>query len=243
MISRNRLLSTFVEVADTLVAEFDIIEFLHTLAETSVELLDASAAGIMLADQRGNLQFVASSSQESQMLELFELQHEQGPCLDAFRNGQPVVNVDPAEAQRRWPAFGPAVRDTSFTTVHAIPMRLRDQVIGAMNLFLSRPGDLTQEDVDLGRALADLATIGLLQHRAIQERELLAEQLQGALTSRVLIEQAKGILAERHGVPCTRHSPPCAPVPDAPGRRSPSSRPRSPTAHPTSALRRADRQP
>lgn len=192
MVDQERLLQVFVELADTMVVQFDVIDFLHTLADTAVELLDANAAGLMLADQRGQLRVVASSSQESRMLELFELQHDQGPCLDAYRHGSPVTNVDLAEARRRWPTFGAAVSATSFTSVHAIPMRLRDEVIGAMNLFLVRPGGFSQQDLDLGRGLVDIATIGLLQQRAVQEQKLLAEQLQGALTSRVMIEQAKG---------------------------------------------------
>lgn len=200
MVTQERLLDVFVELADTLVAEFDVIDFLHTLTETSVELLDANAAGLMLADQRGDLQVVASSTEETRMLELFELQHDEGPCLDCYRQGQPIVNIDPDEAERRWPAFGAAVRAAKFTSVHALPLRLRDEVIGSMNLFLARPGGLSPESLNLGQGLADIATIGLLQERAIREKQVLAEQLQGALNSRVLIEQAKGILAERHDV-------------------------------------------
>lgn len=201
MVTQERLLQVLVELSDTLVADFDVVDFLHTLAETSVELLDASAAGLMLVDQHGHLHIAASSSEESLMFELFELQNEQGPCLDAYRRGEPIFNVDPVGAQRRWPVFGAAVRNAGFASVHAIPMRLREDVIGAMNLFLTRPGDLAPEDLDLAQALADIATIGLLQQRAIQEQELLAEQLEGAMTSRVVIEQAKGVLAERHSLP------------------------------------------
>ena len=204
MVTQERLLDVFVELADTLVAEFDVIDFLHTLTETSVELLDANAAGLMLADQRGDLQVVASSTEESRLLELFELQHDQGPCLDCYRGGQPVVNIDPDEAERRWPAFGAAVRAAHFESVHALPLRLRDEVIGSMNLFLARPGGLSPESLTLGQGLADIATIGLLQERAIREKQVLAEQLQGALNSRILIEQAKGILAERHGLEMDR---------------------------------------
>lgn len=134
MLTQERLLQVFVELSDTLVADFDVIGFLHALAETRVELLDANAAGLMLVDQRRHLHVAASSSQESQMLELFELQHEQGTCLDAYRSGELVVNINPVEAQRRWPTFGAAVRDAGFTTVHAIPMRLRDEVIGDQSL-------------------------------------------------------------------------------------------------------------
>lgn len=200
MVTQQRLLEVFVQLADTLVAEFDVIDFLHSLTETAVELLDADAAGLMLADQRGNLQVVASSTEATRLLELFELQHEEGPCLDCFLGGVPVVNVGADEAARRWPTFGAAVTEASFSSVHALPMRLRDEVVGAMNLFLTRPGPLAPGDLALGQGLADIATIGLLQERAVHERQILAEQLQGALNSRVVIEQAKGILAERNGL-------------------------------------------
>lgn len=200
MVSQQRLVDVFVELADTLVAEFDVIDFLHTLTESTVELLDAQAAGLMLADQRGNIQVVASSTEESRLLELFEIQHEQGPCLDCYRLGAPVINLDPDEAEGRWPGFGAAIRDSNFTSVHAVPLRLRDETIGAMNIFLARPGLLTPADVALGQGLADIATIGLLQERAVHEQQILAEQLQGALNSRVVIEQAKGMFAERHDV-------------------------------------------
>lgn len=198
MISQQRLLSRLVALADTLVAEFDVIDFLHTLAEASVELLDADAAGLMLIDQRGRLQVVAASTQQARLLELFELQHDEGPCLDCYREGRPVANVDPAEAERRWPAFGAVVRAAQYASVHAVPLRLRDEVIGAMNLFLADRPTLTAEELSLAQALADIATIGLLQERAVREQQILAEQLQGALNSRTVIEQAKGILAERH---------------------------------------------
>ncbi|MBO1754538.1 GAF and ANTAR domain-containing protein [Allobranchiibius sp. CTAmp26] len=200
MVTQQRLLQAFVELADTLVADFDVIDFLHTLAATSVELLDADAAGLMLADQRGELHLLAASSEETRTLELFELQHHQGPCLDAYHQGVAVVNVDLDTAEQRWPAFGPAVRAGNFSTVHAIPMRLRDEVIGAMNLFLVRLGKLSEGDIELSQGLADIATIGLLQERAVQQQQVLAEQLQGALNSRVVIEQAKGMLAAHHDV-------------------------------------------
>lgn len=198
MVTQERLLDVFVELADTLVAEFDVIDFLQTLTETSVELLGADAAGLMLADQRGDLQVVASSADEARLLELFQLQQDEGPCLDCFRHGRAVVNIDPDEAQARWPTFGPAVRAADFRSVHALPLRLRDEVIGSLNLFLARAGGLSPQQLNLGQGLADIATIGLLQERAIREKQVLAEQLQGALNSRILIEQAKGILAERH---------------------------------------------
>ena len=166
------------------VAGFDVVDFLQTVTETTVKLLSAGAAGLMLADQRAALHVMASTSQEALKLELFELEHVEAPCVDCYNQGQAVVNIDPDEAEARWPIFGKAVRATQFTSVHAIPLRLRDEVIGAMNIFLARPGILTEQDPALGQAIADIATISLLQDRALQEKQLPAEQLQGALNSR-----------------------------------------------------------
>ena len=154
----------------------------------------------MLADQRAHLQVVAASPEDLRLLELLELQNDQGPCLDCYREGQPVVNVPPGEARERWPVFHAGVEAAGFGSVHALPLRLRAEVIGAVNLFAVSPEPLTGDDIALGQGLADMATIGLLQQRAVHEQVVQAEQLQSALTSRVLIEQAKGMLAERHGL-------------------------------------------
>jgi len=196
--TREKLLSrVFVELADALVAEFDALDLLHTLTERSVELLHADAAGIILADQRGHLQVVASTSQQARLLEIFELQSSEGPCLDCFNTGQPMVNIDLDEVVARWPKFTAAASTAGYRATHALPLRLRDQVIGAMNLVCIEPATLSEDDIHLGQALADIATIGLLQARAVSQQELLAEQLQSALNSRILLEQAKGALSER----------------------------------------------
>jgi transcriptional regulator with GAF, ATPase, and Fis domain len=194
------LAATFVELADTLVADFDVADFLHGLADRSVRLLDVDAAGLMLADQRGSLRVVASSSEQAHLVELFQLQHEEGPCLECFQTGRPVSEADLADAGQRWPSFAPAAAGAGFAAVQALPMRLRDEVIGAMNLFMKVPGRLDETGLQVGQALADVATIGLLQERNFRHQEALAEQLQGALNSRVSIEQAKGKLAERLGL-------------------------------------------
>jgi GAF domain-containing protein len=196
-----RLARVFVELADTLVAEFDVIDFLHTLADRIVELLGVDAAGLMLADQRGSLRLIASSVESARLLEVFELQNSEGPCLDCFRGGEQLVNLDDAEMAARWPNFWAETRQLGFQSAHALPLRLRDEVIGAINLFSSTGTTLSPADVALGQAMADVATIGLLQERSVRERDVLAEQLQTALVSRVLIEQAKGVLAERAQVP------------------------------------------
>jgi transcriptional regulator with GAF, ATPase, and Fis domain len=196
----KRLANVFVELADTLVDEFDTVDFLQMLIDRCVELLDVDAAGLMLADQRGSLQLMASTVERARLLELFELQAEEGPCLDSFTTGGPVTNVDLAEAQDRWPRFSPAAVEAGFGGTHALPMRLRRQVIGALNLFTDRQTALDEDAVAIAQAMADVATIGLLHERNLAEQTLLSEQLQTALNSRVLIEQAKGVLAARAGI-------------------------------------------
>jgi transcriptional regulator with GAF, ATPase, and Fis domain len=201
MVSREqRIATTFVELADTLVADFDVIDFLHTLAIRSVELLGASAAGIMLADRRGELQVVASSTEEARLLELYELQNNEGPCLDCYRTGAPVARADLPAMHATWPVFTPQLQQVGFRSAQALPMRLRSETIGALNLFRTEPGRLSEADLGIGQAMADVATVGLLQERAIAARELLATQLQAALTSRVVLEQAKGMLAQGTGL-------------------------------------------
>ncbi|MGD9959247.1 ANTAR domain-containing protein [Nocardioides sp.] len=200
MNTEQRLTRVFVELADTLVDEFDALDFLHTLTERTVELLPADAAGVILTDQHGHLQVVASTSNRAQLLELFELQSAEGPCLDCFTTGTKVANVAPEAARTRWPRFSAAAVEAGYSSTHALPLRLRDQVIGAMNLFCVDRTSLSDDDLMLGQALADVATIGLLQERAVRQSELVAEQLQTALNTRVLIEQAKGVLLARAGV-------------------------------------------
>ncbi len=194
------LSETFVELTDTMVADFDVIDFLHVLTDRSVQLLDVSAAGLLLADPRGELRVVAASSEAARLLELFQLQNDQGPCLDCFRAGQPVNAADLAAEAPRWPRFAAAARQAGFAAVQALPMRLRDQVIGALNLFRARPGTFDPAAIRVGQALADVATISLLHERSMRHSDTLNEQLQTALNSRVIIEQAKGKLAERLGL-------------------------------------------
>jgi transcriptional regulator with GAF, ATPase, and Fis domain len=191
---------TFVELTDTMVAGFDVIDFLYVLTDRSVQLLDVAAAGLLLADPRGELRVVAASSEVARLIELFQIQNDEGPCLDCFRSGQPVQVPDLGAATARWPRFAPAAVQAGFTAVQALPMRLREQVIGALNLFRVSPGVFAAADVRVGQALADVATIGLLNERSMRRSDTLNEQLQTALNSRVVIEQAKGKLAERLGV-------------------------------------------
>ena len=191
----------FVALADTLVDDYDIIDMLDQLVAHSVALLAADAAGLLLADPHHQLRVVAASSEDAELMELLQLQNEQGPCLDCYRTGTPVSVPDLAHATTRWPAFTAAAEQAgAFRSVHALPLRLRKEAIGALNLFHTTPGPLPEADLLLGRALADVATIGILQERAIRGGEIVNEQLQTALTSRVVVEQAKGVLAQHHGL-------------------------------------------
>ncbi len=195
--STERLLAqTFVELADTLVADFDVVDFLHTLANRTAELFEAAEAGVMLGDGRGGLRVMASSTERARSLELFELQNEQGPCLDSFKSGKPV-NVEDLLQEDRWPLFTTEAIDAGFRSVHSLPLRFRSEVIGALNLFRTTPGLLAAPELAGAQAMADIATISILQERALREAKVLADQLQRALNSRVIIEQAKGVLAER----------------------------------------------
>jgi GAF domain-containing protein len=199
--SKGQLLANaFVELADTLVADFDMLEFLHGLTAHCVELLDAAAAGLMVTDQRDQLRVIAASSEQARLLELFELQNDEGPCLLCFRTGQPAGDPDLDHFNKHWPRFAAQARADGFRSVYAVPMRLREEIIGSLNLFRTEPGQLPEVDGHVGQALADVATIAILQERAVRSRTLLAEQLQTALNSRVVIEQAKGVLAERGGM-------------------------------------------
>ena len=199
MMREQRLAEVFVELADTLVEEFDVVDLLQTLTERCVELIDTDAAGLMLDDQRGNLRLIAHTHESARLLELFELQQQEGPCLDCFATGQVLANIDLAAATERWPSFTQAARDVGFGTSHAVPLRLRRQVIGALNLFAVGRRPLDDDSLAIARGLADIATIGLLHERAVRDQVALSEQLQTALHSRILIEQAKGVLSAQTG--------------------------------------------
>lgn len=196
MTGSQRISEVFVELVDTLVTDLDVVEFMTVLAESSAELLAADEAGVMLADEQGVLRWVASSHEGAHLLELFELQNDEGPCLDCFRTGEPIRNHVLADGDR-WPSFSVHAQDLGFALVHALPMRLRGRVIGALNVFAADATPLGDEQLAVGQALADVATVGLLQERTLREARVLNEQLQATLTSRIVVEQAKGMLAER----------------------------------------------
>lgn len=198
MIAPDRLARVFVEMADTLVDEFDLIEFLQMVTLKASDLVGARAAGLLLGDSRGRLQLMAASDERAELVELFQVQNLEGPCQDCYSQGEAVVNADLAEAADRWPGFAPLAVSAGFTSVHAFPLRLRRQVLGALNLFGGEAGQLSVEDAGVVQGLADIASIGLLNERAIRRGEVLTEQLQSALNSRIVIEQAKGALAQIH---------------------------------------------
>ncbi len=201
IVSAERLAKVFVEVSDSLIDDFDLIDFLQMLAQRTAELAAAAVVGIVLTDQQGNLQFMAGSQEDARLLELFQLQNDEGPCLDAFHALEPVVNTDLSQAADRWPRFAPHAAAAGYVTVHAFPLRLRAQAIGALNIFGSdEEAALSDEDIAIVQSLADMASIALLQERAIRRGELLTEQLQGALNSRIVIEQAKGAVAQARGI-------------------------------------------
>jgi transcriptional regulator with GAF, ATPase, and Fis domain len=198
--NQQLLAKTFVELADNLVADFDLIDFLRLLTDRCVGMLDVSAAGVLLANRDGELRVMAASDERVRLLELFQLQNDEGPCLQCFHHGTAVAVPDLSTVAHRWPRFVAEARRSGFEAVQALPMRLRDEVVGALNLFRARPGPFDPVGTPVAQALADVATISLLQQRSTVRSSVLNEQLQTALNSRVLIEQAKGKLAERHDI-------------------------------------------
>lgn len=194
------LFDSLVLLTDTLVTGFDVIELSDRLVQACMDLLNISHAGILLDDQRDSLRVIAASSEETRMLEFFQLLSEQGPCLESFATGREVTVLDLANDRPEWQELASLASAQGIVAAHSFPMRLREQVIGALNLFSSSHEPLSEKDVRVARVLTAMATIGILNHRAIREKEILAEQLQRALTSRIIIEQAKGVIAERWNV-------------------------------------------
>jgi hypothetical protein len=197
----RRLIATFVELADTLVEDFDLVDFLGSLTAHVVALGLADEAGILLVDEAGDLQFVAASHERAQLLELFQVQNHEGPCQECFRTGDPVGVDDLAAERGRWPRFADRALDSGFRSVEAVPMRLRGTVLGALNLFLTGTGGLPNDALAVVQAMADVATISLLQQRELHRSHDVEAQLQRALHSRISIEQAKGMVSEQASVP------------------------------------------
>ncbi len=197
MVTRERqLAAALVELADTLVSDYDLLSYLDLLLERSIAVIDGAAGGVMLSDGGDGLRPLAASSEATRLLELFELQNQEGPCIDSYRGNQQVV-ADDLDERSRWPSFAAVARAAGYRSALAIPLRLRGEVIGALNLFREQAGPVGREQIDAAQALADMATIGILQQRAVSDARQLAGQLQTALDSRIVLEQAKGVVAER----------------------------------------------
>lgn len=191
---------TFVELADSLVESFDLVDLLTVLSDRCVELVDAESTGILLADADGNLRVMAASSEQARLLELFQLQSEEGPCLEAYSTGAVVACEDLSAAAARWPRFAAESLAAGFHSIYALPLRVRHHNIGALNLFRAGTEPMPAEDLTLAQAMADVASIAIIQDEALRHSEFRAGQLQNALDSRVAIEQAKGVLAERQSI-------------------------------------------
>ena len=191
--------TTFVEIVDTLVGDFDVIDVLTSLTSRCVELLDAAAAGILLADSDGHLCVVGASNEQTHLLELFQVQNDEGPCLDCFRTGQVVLHSD-LDIVSPWPLFSTECTAAGYASVCAVPLHLATHTLGCLNLFMSEPGGLTDTDIALAQALADVASITIVQDQAMRDAAVREGHLQHALTSRIAIEQAKGMIAEHHQV-------------------------------------------
>jgi GAF domain-containing protein len=200
MISSSDLSQVFVEMADSLVDDFDLVDFLSNLTSYAAAISGADAVGLMLVDHAGRARFMAATNESGKVMELFQLQNAEGPCLDCIATGEPVVNADLEHAEELWPTFAPVARRAGFRSVHAFPMRLRGQRIGALNLFGGSDSHFSDAEVRIVQALADVATVAIVQQRSIARAEVVTEQLQHALDSRVVIEQAKGALAQAHGI-------------------------------------------
>ncbi|ROP72575.1 GAF and ANTAR domain-containing protein [Curtobacterium sp. PhB115] len=196
----HRLVDTFVALTDTLVDEYDVVDLLQNLVDSVVEIFDASAAGILLVNQEQELEVMASTSERSSFVGLLQLDAGQGPCVECFATGRTVSVRDQAEMERRWPVFAAASAASGYASVHSIPMRLRDTTLGSLNLFRESEGALNRDDALAAQALTDVATISILQQRTLEHATLAQQQLQRALDSRVVIEQAKGFVAQTHQV-------------------------------------------
>lgn len=196
----DQLLQTVGTLADSLVDNFDIVDLLQLLVDECASIFDATAAGILLVSPSGELEVIVSTSERSEFVGLMQVRAGQGPCVEAIQTGQVVSVEDLRHIAERWPKFAEDARKSGFSSLHAIPMRLRDSVIGSLNLFRDRVGELNPADATAAKTLADIATISILQQRIVEESVIAQGQLQRALDSRVLIEQAKGYIAQSHNL-------------------------------------------
>ena len=199
-VTQQRLLETFVKLADTLIDDYDVVDLLQLLVDTCRDVLDTTAAGILLADSRGELEVVASTSEASRLVEIMQLSAEQGPCIESYRSGRSVSVPDIEVSKDEWWQFRGSALAQGFRSMDALPLRLRDTTIGTLNLLRSEPGAAPEDTIRAAQAFADVATIGILHERTLRESAILSEQLQAALNSRIVIEQAKGVISHTKGV-------------------------------------------
>jgi hypothetical protein len=191
----RKVINAFVHLSNELVDEYDIIDTLTTLTTSCADLLDVASAGLLLADESGVLHLVASSSERTRDLELFQLQREQGPCLDCYHGGKIVVSAGLPDMKQQWPMFSQAAELLGFESVHALPMRLREHALGAIGLFSEGVGHLNAADLALAQALVHVACVAIVNDKNASDRATINTQLQHALNSRVVLEQAKGVIA------------------------------------------------
>jgi transcriptional regulator with GAF, ATPase, and Fis domain len=196
----QQLLQTFAALADTLVADYDVVDLMQTLVDRCLLLLDVTAAGILLADDQGDLELVVSTSEASRLVETMQLSADAGPCIECFRTGRAVAIDDIRSSPAEWQPFRDQALDQGFLSVQALPLRLRESTIGTLNLMRTVSGPLPEGDLIAAQALADVATIGIIQERTLREAETVREQLQNALSTRIVIEQAKGVVAHQRSV-------------------------------------------
>ncbi|MFJ3391643.1 ANTAR domain-containing protein [Leifsonia aquatica] len=195
------LMQAFAHLADTLVADYDVVDLLQNLVDSCRDLLDATAAGVLLADSSGYLDLIASTSEASRLVEVMQLAAYAGPCIESFSTGTVVSVPDISRTPDAWRLFREKAIEQGFAAVDAIPMRLRETTIGTLNLLRAEPGPLSENDRVAAQAFADVATIGILHERTLAESEQIRQQLQYALNSRIVIEQAKGVIAHTHDIP------------------------------------------
>lgn len=191
-----RVLDAVVTLVDSLLHDFDVVELLSDLTERCAQLLDVSSAGLLLADPLGRLHLMATTSDKTAELEVLQLQADEGPCLDCFSAGEPVSVADLRTATDRWPRFAAAATEAGFVSVHAVPMRAAGNTLGALGLFGTSAGELNAADLLVGRSLAHVASVAIVQEHA-PTSEAVLPHLRTALASRVVVEQAKGFLRER----------------------------------------------
>lgn len=200
----ERLANAFVGLADTLAADYDVVELAQQLIDNTMALLPIAAAGILLGDASGELQVFASSSEQTKLLEVLQVEADVGPCLEAYRTGRPVLVADLEASAARWPAFAECAAKYEFRALTALPLRLRSERVGALDLFRNETGPMAAADFAVAQALADVATIGILHQRILMRSESVNQQLQTALNTRLIIEQAKGVLSERGAIDMDR---------------------------------------